>query len=209
MFQSLIKLWDKGLPMTKPKEKSLIQEALAAGKSAQSEELWSLVELLLERGSKVDPEWVSEGFPGAPADVRPFLIRRFLYPKWAEEKAIWIVDVEEMFPNRKPAIAAKADEEPPMLEQWMLDEEEKSLRMQKDFPGFALYRKTDRGVTEITVFRLDSPEPFPKLQWGDILEERGRVGRSFSIPSLWTRDVKEALEKRVKAHQQPPAPSPR
>jgi len=207
IFQSLIKLWNKGGRITKPKEKSLIQEAIEAGKIEKTEDLWSLIELLLERGSKINPDWVSEGFPGARADLRPLLIRRFLYPKWAGEKAIWIVDLDLARPHMKPAITAIQDEKPPMLEQWMLDEEETNI-FSKDFPEFALYRKTEKGVTEIAVFRLNSPEPFPKLQWGDILEERGRQGRSYSIPSRWDQDVKDALIKRVKAQQPASAPGP-
>ena len=208
--QSMNRLSNEEIPVTQPMDSSLIRHAVINWTNQSPEEFVMLVELLLERGTKVNPDWIKEGFPDTPMGIRKFFVRRLSYPQWVEEKAIWMIDLTERLPNWKPVITAKGDEEPPMLESWMLDEESKTLHgFQKEFPEFALYRKTDKGVTEIAVVPLDSPEPFPKLQWGDILEIRGREGRAFATPALWSGVVRQALEKKVKASQPAPAPSPR
>ncbi len=186
-----------------PHFKSLLEEtAMSTG----SEKFWPVVELLLERGSKIDPEWEESGFASAHQEMRVRLLRSISYPKWATEKAIRIVDLQQYFQAWPPAVPATPDAGPPLLEQWLLEEEERDLgRLYKDFGEFALFRLTAAGIVEVAVFRLDAAEPFPKLQWGDILEKRHPDGGGTS--SLrWGDKAREAMSQRVKVTPKPPEP---
>jgi hypothetical protein len=91
-----------------------------------------------------------------------------------------------------------------VLEKWLLEEEVRDLgNLRKDISGFALYRKTEKGIVEIGVIDLEGDQAFPKLQWGDILETQGRnIGSAFN----WREKAKEAMGKRVKATAKPAEP---
>lgn len=173
----------------------------------------SIVELLVERGCKPDPKWESDGFIGTLDETRKFLFRSISYPKWAQEKLLRICDPEAIFMNWKPLAAGAENNEPPTLERWLLDQESKDLQyLSKNFTEFALYRKTETGVREIAVLRLNTTEPFPKLQWGDILEKRGVIssgGLFITTQYTWDPKVKELMQKRVEAKREPSAPAPR
>ena len=70
-------------------------------------------------------------------------------------------------------------------------------------PHFAFKQ---RGASGLWVSEL-----FPHLEWGDILEKRGvnrAVDGRISPPQSWSREVKEALQKRVKTDPVPTLPVP-
>ncbi|MEO5913173.1 MAG: ankyrin repeat domain-containing protein [Luteolibacter sp.] len=172
------------------------------------EKVWQGMELLIERGSKVDAEWDKAGFSDADPLIRERLTRRYSYPRWAAEKSIRIVDFDRDVRFERIAKSSPDEVAPPMLEEWLLDEEMRSLNaLIKDFSEFALIRKTEAGMKEIAILRLDAATAFPKLEWGDILEKRGVKRMANNITQNWSREVKDALQKRVKAPEVPAVPA--
>ena len=179
----------------------------SAGSGQDPEKIWQAMELLIERGSKVDAEWEKAGFQDADPLIRQRLIAKYSYPRWAAEKSIRIVDFDRDARFERIAKSSPAEAVPPMLEEWLLLEETSSLlSLIKDFTEFALIRKTEAGVKEIAILRLDAAEEFPKLEWGDILEKRGvkrGVNEPLSFPQSWSRELKEAMQKRMKTPEVP------
>ena len=158
------------------------------------------MELLIERGSMVNAEWEKAGFPDTDWWLQQRLIRKYSYPRWAAEKSIRIVDLEKDVQFER---SAKSSPSEVVLEEWLLHEEMSSLLpLIKNFTEFALIRKTETGMKEVAIIQLDAAEPFPKLEWGDILEKRG-VNRAMdprkSSQQSWSPEVKESLRKRVKS----------
>ena len=195
---------------TLPPFNSLLEEASKGfnstiGNLIDFDKVWPVVELLLERGSKVDPEWEESGFASANQKMRVGLLRSISYPKWATEKSIRIVDLQQYSQAWPPAVPTTPDAGPPLLEQWLLEEEERDLgNLYKNFAEFALFRKTDAGIVEVTVFLLDAAEAFPQLQWGDILEIRNPYGNNSS--ARWDDKARKAMSQRVKVTPKPPEP---
>ncbi len=187
-----------------PNFKSVIEEISKKRQPNESDKMWPIVELLLARGSRIDLEWEEAGFPDSDPGIWKLLMRRISYPKWAAEKAIRIVDFttnSQSWPTTKPE---SPDSTPPVLEKWLLEEEIRDLgNLRKNLSGFALYRKTEKGIVEVSVIDLEGDEAFPKLHWGDILEKRGET---ISSASNWSDKAKEAMGKRVNATAKPPEP---
>jgi hypothetical protein len=75
--------------------------------------------------------------------------------------------------------------------------------LHKNFSGFALYRKTEQGIVEVSVIDLEGDKAFPKLQWGDILELRGN---NENHHFQWSDKAKVAMGKRVNATAKPADP---
>lgn len=75
--------------------------------------------------------------------------------------------------------------------------------LHKNFSGFALYRKTEQGIVEVSVIDLEGDKAFPKLQWGDILELRGN---NENHHFKWSDKAKVAMGKRVNATAKPVQP---
>jgi ankyrin repeat protein len=164
-----------------------------------------VINLLLARGSTINPDWEKAGFTNCNQDFWTFLIRKFSYPKWATEQAIHIVDSGNNFQlSWPPAVPEGSDSAAPVLEKWLLEEEMCDLgELHKNFSGFALYRKTEQGIVEVSVIDLESDKAFPKLQWGDILELRGN---NENHHFQWSDKAKVAMGKRVKATAKPADP---
>ncbi len=199
LYKSLFKRWSEGARITEPKETSLLEEVAKSKKIANAEELLPIIELLLERGSKVDPKWEATDFGSARGEIRPLLIRRISYPKWAAEKTVRLIDYDSiLLYNKVIATPQNAADVPPALARLLL-----TPGLPGDFyrpyKDLVLIRRSGSGTTEKTVMHLDGTEPFPTLKWGDILEMSGADGPRGAASSRWPPTIQEALEKRVAA----------
>lgn len=165
--------------------------------------LWPIAELLLERGAKPDEDWKKSLFDGADPATRVRLIRRFVFPEMAALPAITCFPGGQSAVGFKELLSRKGDESPPPLHRLLLDLLEKQMQPQNNMvhdtrgnnrnyrerPNEILITRhvPDGKASELRVDLL-SNEPFPDLQWGDILEfQIARPDANQPAPSpMWS-----------------------
>jgi len=144
----------------------------------------AILELLLERGIPIDPNWKGAGFETPNVPLRKTLLERFSFPEWSKESKIRLVILEKG-QNRNsspepdtserlfPILADKAQNDGPKpLAEYLLDIMFPSQRRRgipNDATGVTLYRKNASGGLNATLIRFDSADAVPTLEWGDIL----------------------------------------
>jgi ankyrin repeat protein len=130
----------------------------------------TILDLLLKHGAKPQPEWVEQHFEGAPLSILPLLYHRFLIPSLQDEPAVTVITP---FAGSIPPIelAAGGSSGPGSFDQLLTNPAIRwpmvSNGINNGFPTrFTLRRKNAEPVEG----RLDGSDPFPELQWGDVLE---------------------------------------
>jgi ankyrin repeat protein len=143
----------------------------------------AILELLLERGIPIDPNWKAAGFETPNVPLRKTLLERFSFPDWSKEPRIRLVTLEKgqnrnSSPEQDPAerlfpiLADKAQNDGPKpLAEYLLEIMFPSQRRVgiPNATDVTLYRKNASGGLSPTIIRFDSADTFPTLEWGDIL----------------------------------------
>jgi ankyrin repeat protein len=128
-----------------------------------------LLQLLFDLSAKPDPDWTSRNYEGSSLSSLPFLHQRFLVPSLQEKPAI--TAITPFYFSQPVELAAGSSGSPGALAELLLNPANRWPRISSGntyhFPTrFTLWRKNAQAVQG----RLDGPDPFPELQWGDVLE---------------------------------------
>lgn len=174
----------------------------------------STLRLLLDRGAFIDPDWEAHGFLGAGPQCLAELLRRRIFPAWQGEERVRIIAqpykayLEKGDAGNPIAMTPEMDfrKITPILADKAKGDSIRSLAdlvfrfggVDNRTPavGLKIFRRTpDGGYTSIDV-PLTAPDPYPDLQWGDILlVETKTDNRSGS--SGWTPEINLALRQHV------------
>lgn len=181
--------------------------ARVVSRTPNPEHLYPLLELLIERGCKVDPEWEHHGLMAGSPEITDWLLKRITYPKLTKKKAIHFVN-QQTFDRIAPILPSSDNATPPLFERWLLEQQKERTASADTLQSIArwrLYRDTGEGIREIAVLNLSGDEAFPELHWGDILEVRFQ--NDMFPNKQWSSHVKEELQKRADAKAAAPAPA--
>jgi hypothetical protein len=172
----------------------------------------AILELLLERGIPIDPNWKGAGFETPNVPLRKTLLERFSFPDWSKEAKIRLVihvrgqnrvaspepepnDINETFPVLSDKALRK---EPGSLAEHLLDVNKSFLPWIRHASEVTLYRQNVGGGWNQIKVRLNSTEPFPALQWGDILWVEPQLDANLrNNPSSWPAQTAWNLRRQV------------
>lgn len=160
----------------------------------------TILDLLQKHGAEPQPEWVEQHFEGATLSILPLLYQRFLIPRLQERPAVTVIG--PFAGSLSPIVlAAGGGSEPGSCDQLLRNP---AIRWpmvivdnNENFPTrFTLWRKNAEEVEG----RLDGSDPFPELQWGDVLEFSPDWEGLGGQPQIYGRAVHIGLPPDIQWH---------
>lgn len=153
-------LGEKGVRMNDP----VLMESAIRNKNPK------LIGMLLKYGALPPASLLANGFREINhGEIKGMLVRSFLFPKWLEESAIHLVYPDS---GADVVLAGKTgDERPDSLAKLLLDKDgrEKGGPPNK-FENLVIHRRKGADATETIRVAIAAPEPYPQLEWGDVIE---------------------------------------
>jgi len=179
--------------------------------SATKDRHLAVVELLIEKGMMPDETWVRTQLQGNWDEIKPLLFRRFLIPGLLEKPAVHFFTRYTGWNSSKELATKVGNGPPPSLPELLLADENLSWPSsalpgdQRGASRVTLWRKDPQGRPAPISFRLDGSEPFPELQWGDVIEldfDPGNANHALQIRNVEFRaaptpDIGWALQRRI------------
>lgn len=176
-------------------KKSAIQSAIEADRPSLE-----AIQLLLDRGAKVDESWLKESMGQAEPEVRSLLAERFLLPELLSRPAITLTYADQ--PGESWTLAKREGEAAPgQLEALLLGGvslPQLNIFLQKGgqrrtIPELVtIYRREAGGSIKKIRGRLDGSAPMPKLEWSDVVElarDPSIVNYNIMMGSAFSPDV--------------------
>ena len=135
---------------------------------------YQAVHLLVEHGAQPPEDWINGKFdrgslPIPDRRIQGLLIRHSLFPRWMKEPAVRLSHPDS---GSDLILAERIGDAPvPPLARLLVDWDG---RVEGGPPnrisGLLVHRSNADGSTTTSRIAINSPEPYPELQWGDVLE---------------------------------------
>jgi ankyrin repeat protein len=157
-----------------------------------------ILDLLITHGAKPAPKWIDSSFAGATPHCAPILYQRFIAPRLLEKPAVTVIIPTLESCSTIELASGTSEQSLPSLASLMLKKQTRwpimTFSFNSHFPTLLTrWRKNTEGTPEPLHANLDSPEPLPSIQWGDVLELSYNWEKLGERPASYSIDFTDQL----------------